>query len=284
MKKNVLPWLMMLSVFASCSSAYKTTQTPDDVYYSPGKTKEYAAVKKEDRDEDDGYADNRSSRRNSSDYDDYTASSDDNYLRMKIQNRYQWNTLDDYDYWYSPNYAYNNYYGFNSFNPYSFNSWGLSYGYSPFSSIQPYSWFNSYYPSYGYGYGYSPYSSGFYGHNYGYGYYGYSPSNVIIVNNRTRTSRPMLGAYTNNNYANSNSNRGNRYVPANGSDSRYNNTNSNSRYYNNSNTNSSRNTFRVNNNTSNSNTYTPPARSYTPSSSGSSSSGGGGSVSRPVRH
>ena len=279
MKNNLLPLLMMLAVFASCSSAYKATQTPDDVYYSPAKVKEYAAVKKDNNDDD--YADTRSSRQQPSDeYENYTASSNDNYLRMKIQNRYQWNTLDDNDYWYSPNYAYNNYYGFNSFNPYTLNSWGLSYYYSPFASIQPYSWFNNYYPSYGYGYGYSPYSSGFYGHNYGYGYYGYSPVNVIVVNNRTRTARPMLGAYTNNTYSNNNgSNRGNRYVPANNGYGRYNNTNNSARYNNNNNS------TRYNNNTNNNtNTYTPPARSYTPSSSGTSGGSSGGSVSRPVRH
>ena len=36
-------------VFASCSSAYKTTQTPDDVYYSPGKAKEYASANNTNR-------------------------------------------------------------------------------------------------------------------------------------------------------------------------------------------------------------------------------------------
>ena len=278
MKKNVLPLMLMLALFASCSSAYKTAQTPDDVYYSPGKVKEYAAATTDNR--DNQYARNNSrTRQSEDDYDDYTSSSDDNYLRMKIQNRYQWGSLDTYDYWYSPNYAYNNYYGFNSFNPYTFNSWGLSYGYSPFASIQPYGWFNSYYPSYGFGYGYSPYSSGFYGHNSGYGYYGYSPANVVVIsNNRARTARPLLGAYTNRNYNNSGysntNNRGNRYIPANSSNGRYNNNNS-VRFNNNNNT-----PVRVNN-SNNTNTFTP-SRSYTPSSSGSS--GGGGSVSRPVRH
>ncbi len=277
MIKNVLPMILLLAVFAGCSSAYKTTQTPDDVYYSPGKVQEYAEVKTEDN--RDSY--DRRLQSSESEYDDYTASSEDNYLRMKIQNRYQWSALDNYDYWYSPSYAYNNYLGFNSFNPYSFNSWGLSFGYSPFASIQPYGWFNSFYPSYGFGYGYSPYSAGFYGHNYGYGYYGYSPVNVIVTSNRTRTSRPLLGGYTNNAYNNDNYNRnngrGNRYVPINNNTNRYNNTNNSNRNNNNSvrfnnNSNSSR-----QNNTNN--TYTPPARTYTPSSSGSS----GGTVSRPAR-
>ena len=262
MNKNILPLILSVLVFASCSSAYKTTQTPDDVYYSPGKTKEYASVNKNDNYSGGGY-------------DNYTSSSEDNYLRMKVQDRYQWDALDNNDYWYSPNYAYNNFYGFNSFNPYSFNSWGLSYYYSPFASLQPYSWFNNYYPSYGFGFGYSPYSLGLYSHGYGYGYYGYTPSTVIVNSPaRARTSRPMLGSYANGNYNNRNNYSngvGNRYVPAGTGLNRYNNTN-----------NSNNNSFRYNNNNTNNNTptFSAPARSYTPSSSG----GGGGSVSRPGRH
>lgn len=263
MKKNVLPLILAVSLFASCSSAYKTTQTPDDVYYSPGKTREYASVNK-----NDNYSDG---------YDNYTSSSEDNYLRMKVQNRYQWDALDDNDYWYSPTYAYNNFYGFNSFNPYLFNSWGLSYYYSPFASLRPYGWFNNYYPSYGFGFGYSPYSAGLYTHGYGYGYYGYTPSTVIVNSPRTRTSRPLLGSYVNNNYNNRNTyrnNGNNRYVPAGtGFNNRYNNSNNNNSFNNN-------NTFRNNNNNTSTPSFSAPARSYTPAPSSS----GGGSVSRPGRH
>lgn len=270
--KNILPLIAALALFAGCSTTYKTAQTPDDVYYSPGKPQVYAKVQTQSRD------DRYNNRQQEDEYEDYTSNSDDNYLRMKIQNRYQWSALDDYNYWYSPNYAYNNYYGFNSFNPYTLNSWGLSYYYSPFASIQPYSWFNNYYPSYGFGYGYTPHYGGYYGHNSGYGYYGYSPVNVIVTSNRAHTSRPLLGGFTNNNYNNYNRSRNNdggRFAPANG----FNNRNSNNNRFNNSNNNTSR--FN-NNSNNNNNTYTPPARSYTPSTSGSSSSGG--SVSRPVRH
>ncbi len=261
MNKNVLPLMLSVLVFASCSSAYRATQTPDDVYYSPGKAREYASAN------NDNYSNGGGG------YDNYTSSSEDNYLRMKVQNRYQWDALDNNDYWYSPSYAYNNFYGFNSFNPYSFNSWGLSYYYSPFANLQPYNWFNNYYPSYGFGFGYSPYSMGLYSHGYGYGYYGYTPSTVIVNSPaRARTSRPLLGSYVNGNYNNRNSysnGTGNRYVPAGTGLNRYNNTNNN-------------NSFRYNNNTNNNtNSFSAPARSYTPSSSGG---GGGGSVSRPGRH
>ena len=273
MKNNILPLIALLVLSAGCSTAYRQTQTPDDVYFSPGKTQEYADARPTDRYRDDG---NRNDE-----YQDYSSSSNDDYLRMKIQNRYQWSTLDDNAYWNSPGYAYNNFSGFNSFNPYSLNSWGLSYYYSPFASIQPYSWFNSYYPSYGFGYGFSPNYGGYYGHNYSNGYYGYVPSGVAVnTSRRTPTSRPLLGGYSNNRYSNSNrrSAVGDRYIPANNQNSRYNNTNNtnnNSLRYNNNNT------QRANNTNTNTNTYTP-SRSYTPSTSGGSSSGGT-TVTRPVR-
>ena len=277
MKTNILP-LIAIIIFASCSSAYRQTQTPDDVYYSPAKEMNYAKNTDNKDNKKESY-----SRNNEGEYDDYISANEDNYLRMKIQDRSRWSSIDDYNYWYSPNYAYNNYYGFNSFNPYTLNSWGLNYYYSPFASIQPSGWFNNYYPSYGFGYGYSPSYGGYYGHNYGYGYYGYSPVNVVVTSNqRSRTSRPLLGGYTNNNYSNTNNRRngsGDRYVPINNSNGRYSNRNNdnNSVRYNNNNNNSTR--FNNNNNSSSS----APTRSYTPSSSGSSSSGGGG-VSRPTRH
>ncbi len=37
MKNNLVCLLCAITLFFSCSPAYKTSQTPDDVYYSPGK-------------------------------------------------------------------------------------------------------------------------------------------------------------------------------------------------------------------------------------------------------
>src|ERR1700750_1626476 len=102
MKKKLVYLLGAIALITSCSPIYKTTQTPDDVYYSPGR-KMYVA-------------DN---------YQSYP-SSDDDYLRMKVHDYNRWSTIDDYDYWYDSRYYYNNYYspwtpGF---------SVGVGYGYS----------------------------------------------------------------------------------------------------------------------------------------------------------
>jgi hypothetical protein len=74
---------------------------------------------------------------------------------------------------------------------------GLSYYYSPFASIQPYGWFNGFYPTYGY---YTPFNGSF-GHNYG---YGYMPVYLGATNKTPGVRRPLLGGYANNNYNNSN--------------------------------------------------------------------------------
>ena len=74
--KSFLPLLSLTLVFASCSSAYKTGQTPDDVYFSPERPQEeYVRV---DKDEDRYYRGDED--RTSSDYYNYE---EDRYLRMK---------------------------------------------------------------------------------------------------------------------------------------------------------------------------------------------------------
>lgn len=35
MKHKILPIISTVLILSSCSTAYKSTQTPDDVYYSP---------------------------------------------------------------------------------------------------------------------------------------------------------------------------------------------------------------------------------------------------------
>ncbi|MER3498520.1 MAG: hypothetical protein C4308_07745 [Chitinophagaceae bacterium] len=93
------------SVFASCSSAYKTGQTPDDVYYSPERPQE-EYVKVND-DNDDRYY-----RGDDSYYDDY-------YLRMKVRNRYRWSSINDWYYYNNPyRYSYSYTHWGNSWNPY----------------------------------------------------------------------------------------------------------------------------------------------------------------------
>src|SRR6185369_604690 len=91
MKSSLLLLAFAALVFSSCTSAYKTGQTPDDVYYSPARPQEeYVQVEKKD---DREY-------RGESYY-------EDRYLHMKASNPYLWSQLDDY--YYNNPYAYNYY-------------------------------------------------------------------------------------------------------------------------------------------------------------------------------
>lgn len=119
MKYPSLIVLLIAAVFASCSTAYKSGQTPDDVYYSPARATVAA---------------------NENKYEEPVNNEDDRYLRMKVRNYSRWSTIDDFNYWYTPY----SYYGY-TYNPYLYTSY-----YNPYNSI----WFNSYYP-YG-GIGYNP--------------------------------------------------------------------------------------------------------------------------------
>ncbi|HNF30269.1 MAG TPA: hypothetical protein PLY81_08330, partial [Chitinophagaceae bacterium] len=69
MKAKIFYSILLVSILTSCSSAYKTSQTPDDVYYSPAEGNYY--VEKEVKTEDE------------------------DYLRMKVRNN-RFRTIDDY--------------------------------------------------------------------------------------------------------------------------------------------------------------------------------------------
>jgi hypothetical protein len=113
MNSKILLLALTVAFLSSCSTAYKTGQTPDDVYYSA------AQPQKED---------NKVDKEENRDYtysDDYY---DNRYLRMKVSNRYRWNDLND---WYSYDrysLGYNYHYG-SYYNPY--NSW--NYYYNPYN-------------------------------------------------------------------------------------------------------------------------------------------------------
>ena len=112
MQRQILLLAITAAALSSCTTIYKTGQTPDDVYFSPTRPQdEYVSVE-----EKEDY-------RNQ--YDDKYY--DDRYLRMKVHNYSQWSTLDDwyaYDrYGYRANYYYGTYY-----NPYT--SW--NYHYNPY--------------------------------------------------------------------------------------------------------------------------------------------------------
>ena len=251
MKYKILLYGLIAALFAGCSSAYKASQTPDDVYYSPVRKSADRNVAKEDR------------------YEDYLSSSqDDQYLRMKIRDRNRWSSIDDYSYWndsrYVPSFSYNYYlnnwnnpYSWN--NPYAFNNLYNPFYYSPMFSVG----YNNYYG------GYSPFGLG----------YGYSPyTNVYIskypVKLSSGVNRPSLNGYSNRNYLNTNQNYNRQGLG-----------NSIRRVFT-----PSENVYSNRNINTNNNTYRAPERTYTPtytpsSSSGSSSSGGShsGGISRPPR-
>ncbi len=92
MQSKILLFVLSVAAFSSCSTAYKTGQTPDDVYYSPVKVVE---EKTETKREEQRYE----NRKN-----DYE-------ITMSIRDRRWRNFRDDYDYDNSPyNYCYCNCY------------------------------------------------------------------------------------------------------------------------------------------------------------------------------
>jgi len=113
MRSAILLLVFSAAILGSCTSAYKTGQTPDDVYFSPERPQDkYVTVRDEDRYQgDDSY--------------------DDQYLRMKVHNRMMWSELDD-PYFYNPSYSYG--YGYNNWNsPWNlYTSW--NYYYNPYCS------------------------------------------------------------------------------------------------------------------------------------------------------
>ncbi|HVZ55184.1 MAG TPA: hypothetical protein VG870_00880 [Chitinophagaceae bacterium] len=122
--KPSLPVLAFVAAAAlsSCTAAYKSGQTPDDVYFSPERPQaEYVTT---NTDENRYYGE------------DYYS---DRYLRMKVRDRALWSQLDDPYYFGSPySYSYyNNYYLGNPWNPYMY--WNYYYNpyYTPWVIVNP---------------------------------------------------------------------------------------------------------------------------------------------------
>ena len=125
--------LSLASLLMGCSVAYKSGQTPDDVYFSPARNNSSYVV----TDDEDGYGGR---------YNAASVPMEDRYLRMKTFGRSRWGMFDeDYAYWnntywnnrsYFDLYSYSGNIGFNNFslgNPFMFNP--MSYYYSPFSPM-----------------------------------------------------------------------------------------------------------------------------------------------------
>ena len=118
MNSKILLLAVTVAALSSCTTSYKTGQTPDDVYYSAAKPQSDERIEKKEEKKEYAYSE------------DYY---DDRYLRMKVSNRYRWNDLND---WYSYdrystgyNYQFGSYY-----NPY--NSW--NYFYNPYCCCNSY--------------------------------------------------------------------------------------------------------------------------------------------------
>lgn len=182
MKRIYFFYVFLAVVLASCSSAYKSTQTPDDVYYSPAPPADVAKEEKEKRNE------NNSTNRRNTRYNDY-AYTEDCYLRMKVANRNRWSTIDDYSYWYDTRYNdfYTSSYWNNGFNTNFCNCYGNT---------------SVFYPGY-----YNPYIGSFYT-----GFYNSYPfTSIYIINPKVthpNVNRPRIGGFSNSTYSSGGSSAG----------------------------------------------------------------------------
>lgn len=172
MKQVLLLSVLAVTLLSSCSTAFKNGQTPDDVYYSPGRELEEEVLSQKDQ------------QKQKEAYQAYVSSMDDRYLRMKVANRYRWGGIDNFDYWYDSRYDFG------------------TYNYQYYSSLNPYAYWN---PGFGLGMGYGNYYPG----RYGWGwsspvytvvhYYSLTPSNPGGY-----TFGSNITAYRNKNYDNNN--------------------------------------------------------------------------------
>jgi hypothetical protein len=174
MRSAILLLVLSATVLGGCTSAYKTGQTPDDVYYSPARQHdEYARVKDNDepkyRNDDEYY--------------------DDQYLRMKVHNRVMWSDLDDY-YYYNPRYSYSYYNSLNWNNPWT-----------------PFTYWNSYYNPYCAPVMYTGYSKVVYNHPRIFNLNTYN-NNQLTNNNYTNPK----GGGTYNNYGTYGGNSGSKII------------------------------------------------------------------------
>lgn len=90
MQSKILLFVLSVAAFSSCSTAYKTGQTPDDVYYSPAKVVEQKKYNEPEQER-------------------YTVKNDYE-ITMGIRDRRWRDFRNDYEYDYSPyNYCYSKY-------------------------------------------------------------------------------------------------------------------------------------------------------------------------------
>ncbi len=178
-----------MAALGSCSTAYRSGQTPDDVYYSPAPEQNTYVSTLSEKDQ------NSYSYRND----------EENDIRSGIENPIYRNPITfsmGMGYGYSPYslYPYNAF-GNPFYNSYGYNSYGM---YSPYGMKGMYSPYSNYYNPYAYNdfgfynpysfYSYSPYS---FGYGYGYNPYSYYPGYLTggSVNTNTGARKYNLNAY-----------------------------------------------------------------------------------------
>ncbi len=185
MKIKYLLSLCAMAAFSSCSTAYRSGQTPDDVYYSPAPVQSDYVSSASDNDANSYYY------RNDDEGQINGQSEDQNYLTPSNQ---------DFGFGYS-DLGYNPYY-YNSFgNPfYSYDPYGLynpytyySFGFSGLGLYSPFGFYNSYglYNPYMY---YSLYSGHYNAYAYSSQYFPATGNAVTSLYSGPR--RYNLGAYT----------------------------------------------------------------------------------------
>jgi hypothetical protein len=117
---RIITSIIFISLLSSCSTAYKSGQTPDDVYFSPAaNVNEYVAMENNDS------------------YNPENVPMNDRYLRMKIMSRSRWSAFDDDNtYWNDPHW--NNRTYFNSYSNYNSPLYGGLFNYNPYSFYNPF--------------------------------------------------------------------------------------------------------------------------------------------------
>lgn len=168
MRQVLLFSVLSIGLLSSCTTAFKNGQTPDDVYYSPG------------RESGEPREDVTKQKKDEVQYQEYISSLDDRYLRMKVANHSRWSSIDNFDYWNDSRYDFNSYNYYNNQNPYT--TW------NPYWNTSSY-YYGNYYPGSG---------------KWGWNSPVYTVVGYTIPKYGGSTSSSNIYAYRNKNYSNTN--------------------------------------------------------------------------------
>jgi hypothetical protein len=204
MKTTLLSAAVLIVFATSCGTVYEAGQTPDDVYYSPANGVNKKELEREEEVKEQ--------------YERYTEVQEDRFLRLKLNNRFRFNCIDDFSYWNDSRFdfmgsRFNN--NFNNFR-YNFNC-GCMNGFDQWSGFNPAFGFNPVFgfgPNVGLGYGWgngfrNPISSVIAFKNPRMNIGGGAGSNVTAFKNKTYGNvnlgyrNPKTGAFETGNNGNS---------------------------------------------------------------------------------